>query len=154
MPAPLGTHEEILEIEPTHCTGLADLNTQSAATVRELAAYHERLAAGTASTAPPDSARFEGGEGAAIPTDREIDALAARARTPADHRALEEYFLTLARRYTADADEHVAMARAYRGTRIVTAATHCDRMITLSRDSAKEANAAAAMHRDFAGITR
>ena len=54
--------------------------------------------------------------------------LAAKASTPAEHRALEEYFLTLAKRYTAEANEHVAMAQAYRGTRIAQAAVHHDRL--------------------------
>jgi hypothetical protein len=31
--------------------------------------------------------------------------MAARAGTPAEHWALEEYFLTLARKYTAEANE-------------------------------------------------
>ena len=30
--------------------------------------------------------------------------MAAKASTPADHHALEEYFLTSAKRYTADAN--------------------------------------------------
>jgi len=45
-------------------------------------------------------------------------------------------------------------AQAYRGTRIAQAAVHCDRLVTLSRDSAKEATAAAAMHKDLAGGAR
>ena len=47
-----------------------------------------------------------------------------------------------------------AMAAAYRGTRIAHAAVHCDRLIELSRDSAKEATEAAAMHKQLAGVTR
>ena len=87
-----------------HCKQLADLNTQSATTLRELAAL------------PPEAGgwcrqrrrhrlalAFEGGAGAPAPTEQELNALAAKASTPADHRALEEYFLTLAKRYTADA---------------------------------------------------
>ena len=80
--------------------------------------------------------------------------MAAKASTPADHRALEEYFLTAAKRYTADANEHATMAAAYRGTKIASAAVHCDRLVTLSRDAAKEANAAAARHKELAGIAR
>lgn len=136
----------------THCSRLAELNMRSAATVGELAAYHELLAAGIVSMPPADSSRFYNGEGAPEPTEAELDALAANARTPADHRALEEYFLTLAKKYTAEADAHVAMAHAFRGTRIATAATHCDRVIKRSRDSAKEANETAARHRNFADI--
>jgi hypothetical protein len=52
--------------------------------------------------------------GAPEPTQKELNALAAKARTPAEHRGLEEYFLTLAKRYTAEANEHVALAQAYR----------------------------------------
>ena len=137
-----------------HCKRLAELNTQSAAIVRELSTYHQKLAAGITSTPPNDGARFQGGAGAPEPTVQELNALAAKAGTPADHRALEEYFLTLAKRYTADANEHMAMANAYRGTRIAQAAGHCDRLVTLSRDLSREAIEAAAMHKQFAGIAR
>ena len=111
-----------------HCKQLADLNTQSATELRELAAYHQKLASGAAATPPAGGARFEGGAGAPAPTEQELNALAAKASTPADHRALEEYFLTLAKRYTAEANEHVAMANTYRGTRIAQAAVHRDRL--------------------------
>ena len=137
-----------------HCTRLAELNTQLAATLRELATHHEKLAGGAPSTAPRDSARFEGGAGAPAPSEKDLTALAAKASTPADHRTLEEYFLTAAKRYTADANEHVAMAGVYRGTRIAQAAVHCDRLVALSRDSAKEATEAAAMHKQLAGVAR
>ena len=133
-------------------TRLAELNTQSATTLRELAAHHEAVAAGKTSAVPRGAARFEGGAGAPAPTTEELTAMAARASTPADHRGLEEYFLTLAKRHTADATDHATMARAYQGTRIAQAAAHCDRMVTLLRDSAKEATAAAEMHKGLAGI--
>jgi hypothetical protein len=81
-----------------HCRQLAELNTQSATTVRELAAYHQKLPGGTAT--PRDAARFESGAGAPAPTDTELEALAAKAKTPAEHRSLEEHLLTLAKRYT------------------------------------------------------
>ena len=137
-----------------HCKRLADLNTESATTVRELAAYHEKLASGVAATPPRDTARFHGGAGAPEPTEKELNALAARASTPAEHHALEEYFLTLAKRYTAEANEHVTLAQTYRGTRIAWAAVHHDRLAGLARDSAKEANEAADMHKQLANITR
>ena len=73
-----------------HCKRLADLNTQSAATLRELAAHHKTLAAGTPSIAPRDSAGFQGGAGAPAPTKQDLNALAAKASTTADHRALQE----------------------------------------------------------------
>ena len=137
-----------------HCKRLADLNTQSATTVRELAVYHEKAAGGIPGPPPRGGARFEGGAGVSEPTEQELNALAAKARTPAEHRELEEYFLTRAKRYTAEAEVHVTLAQAYRGTRIAQAAVHHDRLVTLSRDAAKEANAAAAMHGQLAGIAR
>ena len=69
-------------------------------------------------------------------------------------RGLEEYFLTLAKRYTAEANEHVALAQTYRGTRIAQAAVHHDRLAGLSRDGVKEATAAAEMHKQLAGVGR
>ena len=99
-----------------HCKRLAELNTNSAATLRELATHHEALAAGKTSAVPRAAARFEGGAGAPAPTAEELSALAARASTSVDHRGLAEYFQTLAKRYTADATDHAGMAQAYRGT--------------------------------------
>jgi hypothetical protein len=137
-----------------HCKELAALNTQAATTVSELATYHQKLASGAAATAPTAGAPFERGAGAPKPTDQELKALAAKAGTPAEHRALEEYFLTLAKRYAADAKEHAAMASTYRGTRIAQAAVHCDRLVSLSQAEAKEATEAAAMHKQLAGVAR
>lgn len=141
-------------IAADHCTRLATFNTQSAETLRELAAHHERLAARVPSTSPRGAARFHAGAGAPEPSEADLRALAAKASTPADHRFLQEYFLTAAKRYTADANAHVAMAQAYRGTRIAQAAAHCDRLVGLARDSAKEAGAAAEMHRQLADVGR
>ena len=137
-----------------HCKRLATLNRQSADTVRELAAYHAKRAAGAAVTAPKGGARFQGGAGAPEPSDDELKALAARASTPADHHALEEYFQTAAKRYRDQVNEHTAMAQAYRGTRIAQAAVHCDRLVSLSKDEAKEAAAAAEMHKGLATVSR
>lgn len=137
-----------------HCKRLAELNTQSATTVRQLAVYHEKLATGPPSTPPREGAPFQRGAGAPAPTDQELKALAAKASTPADHLALEEYFLTLAKRYAAAADQHVALAQTYRGTRLAPSALHCDRLVTLSRDSARQATEAAGMHKALAGVAR
>jgi len=137
-----------------HCRRLAQLNLEAAGTLRELAKHHEGLAAGKASAAPRGAARFEGGAGAPAPSAEELAALAGKATTPADHRALEDYFLTMAKRYAADANSHLTMAQAYRGTKIAQAAVHCDRLVTLSRDEAKEATEAAAMHKQLAGGAR
>ena len=80
--------------------------------------------------------------------------MAAKASTPADHRGLEEYFLTSAKRYTADAKEHAAMAQPT-GAR-ASPRRPCIAIVwsELSRDSAKEATEAAAMHKQLAGIAR
>jgi hypothetical protein len=137
-----------------HCTRLATLITQSAQTLRELAAHHDKLAAGVPSKVPKAGAAFQSGAGAPEPTEADLKALAAKANTPADHHALEEYFLTAAKRYTTDANEHVAMAQAYRGTRISQAAVHCDRLAALARDEAGEATAAAEMHKNLASVAR
>jgi hypothetical protein len=137
-----------------HCKRLEQLNLQSAATLRELAAHHEGLAGGQASAVPRGTSGFESGAGAPAPTAEALSAMAAKATTPADHHALEEYFLTSAKRYTAEGKEHVAMAAAYRGTKIAQAAVHCDHLVTLSREEAKEATAAAAMHKQLAGVAR
>ena len=88
---------------------------QSATTVRELAAYHDKLASGMPAAAPKDGARFHGGAGAPESTSKELDALAAKANTPAEHRALEEYFLTLAKRYSNEANEHVTLHKGLAG---------------------------------------
>ena len=138
----------------THCKQLADLNTQSAGTARELSTYHGKLAEGAPATLPRGATRFQEGAGAPEPTEKELDALAAKARTPAEHKALEEYFLTLAKRYTTAVNEHVALAQTYRGTKIAQAAVHHDRLAGLARDSAKEATSAAEMHKQLANVAR
>ena len=51
-------------------------------------------------------------------------------------------------------NEHVTLAQTYRGTRIAQAAVHHDRLAGLSRDGAKEATAAAEMHKQLAGVGR
>jgi hypothetical protein len=137
-----------------HCKRLADLNRQSAATAHELAVYHENLASGAPAALPPDAARFQGGAGAPEPTETDLNALAAKASTPGDHRALEEYFVTQARRYTAEAREHFVVAQMFRGSRLAHTAVHHDRLAALARDAAKQANQAAAMHRQLANIGR
>src|SRR5262249_14963201 len=118
--------------------------------LRELAAHHKNLAAGVASTPPPGSAAFESGFGAPEPTKAQLKAMAARAESRTDHLALAEYFDTAARRYDRDAAQHSDMAQAYRGTKMAQAAAHCDRLVTLSRDEAKEARALADLHTDLA----
>lgn len=137
-----------------HCARIAGLNTESATTLRELAAHHQKLAAGASSAPPAGSAAFQGGKGAPEPSEKDLTVLAAEATSAADHGALEEYFLTAAKRYRADASEHVALAQTYRGTRITWASAIHDRLAELSRESAEEATASATMHEDLAGVAR
>jgi len=136
-----------------HHNRLADLANESATVTRELATHHNQLGAGVASTAPKGGERFEGGEGApATPTEKQMLALAAKAQTPSEHGLLTEYYTTLAARYTADAKDHRAMAQAYRGANRTSqsAIDHCDRLVRLSDESAKEAQALSAEHKQMA----
>lgn len=137
-----------------HCKRLADLNTQEATILRELAAYHNKLAGGETATPPDGASRFHSGAAAPEPTKKDLAALAVKATTPADHRALEEYFRTLAGHYAADAEAHVAFAQALRGTRIEQSAVLHTHLADLSRDAAKEATEAADMHNQLANIAK
>lgn len=136
-----------------HHVRLADAATQSATTLRELSEHHGRLAVGQPSQAPVNSARFENGEGAPVPTDAQLRELSAGARTAADHRALEEYFTGLAAKYARDAQRHDAMAQSYRGHAndrsgsFAALAVHCEGLAKSSRESANRARAAATEHR-------
>lgn len=139
-----------------HCKKLAEVATESATTAREMVTYHNNLAAGVAAEAPKGAAAFDAGAGAPAPTTEEVKRLAASARTAADHHALEEYYLTLAKKDTADAKEHANMANTYRvsGQRRGSefAAMHCDRLAKLAREAAAEATAAANQHHQLANI--
>lgn len=134
---------------------LANQATESAATVRALAVHHERLAAGLPSAPPAGSARFDAGAGAPAPSEAQLRELAAGARTPADHRSLEEYFTTLAAKYSRAAASHAAMAAGYRGNprgTLTWAAMHHERQAREARDAAADARAAAAEHRQLTQV--
>jgi hypothetical protein len=139
-----------------HCKKLAELATASANTAREMVSYHKQLAAGTAPESPAGAAAFDAGKGAPAPTPDDVKKLAAAAHTPADHHGLEEYFLTLAKQKTAEANEHANMANTFRvsGQRRGSefAATHCDSLAKQARDAAKEATASAELHRQLANV--
>jgi hypothetical protein len=138
-----------------HCARLAALATESATAARELARYHTDLAGGKAAALPKEAAALHGGHGAPDPTADQLHKLAATARTRSDQLALAEYFDTVAKRNVAEAEEHVAMARAYRaGVRKGTydPAVNCDRLARDARDAAKEAAAAADLHKQLANI--
>lgn len=142
-----------------HCKRLADLAARSAETVHALAAHHGRLAVGMPSTPPDNSARFDAGEGAEVvwEHDKAIHDLAANARSASDHRALEAHFAEIETRYRRAVDEHLAMAQAYRAApnqRGGDPAAHCDQLVRLSREAAREAGALAAEHRHAADSAR
>lgn len=135
-----------------HHNRLAALAKDSAGITRELAAHHGQLAAGIASTAPRDSVGFEKGAGApAIPSEKQLLELAAKARTPSEHGELVEYYESLVKQYSTEATEHSAMAAVYLGTKSGTSmASHCDRLVQVARQEVKEATALAAEHKRLA----
>jgi hypothetical protein len=139
-----------------HCKKLAEVATESAKTAREMVTYHTNLAAGAKAEPPKGAAAFDAGAGAPAPTPEEVKKLATAARTPADHHALQEYFLTLAKQKTAEANEHATTAQTFRvsGSRgsAEFAAMHCDNLAKLARDAAKEATASAELHRQLANV--
>lgn len=142
-----------------HCKRLANLATQSATTLRQLAAHHDKLAVGIASTAPKDGSKFESGEGARVAWqhDKEVHDLAANARTAADHGLIQEYFESVEKHYRTAVNEHTGMAQAYRvspNRRGGDPADHCDRLAKLSREAADEARAAAAEHKAAANAAK
>jgi hypothetical protein len=134
-----------------HCRRLAGLERKASATLRELAAHHAALGGGAASTAPASGAKYQAGAEARQPSEADLNELARRAATPADHRALQDYFQTSAKRYEAEANGHAGMAVLYRTTsRLAPVANHCDRLVKELRDAAAEATQAATMHGQLA----
>ena len=138
-----------------HCERLATLATESATAARALVTYHRDLAGGKAAALPKGASAFQGGKGAPDPTADQLHHLAMMARTRADHLSLEEYFATLAKKNTAEAEDYAAVAKAYRaGARKGTydPAVGFDHLAKLARDAAKEAAAAANLHKQLANI--
>ena len=138
-----------------HCERLAALARESAPVARELANYHLKLAGGESAVLPKGATELHAGKGAPEPTADQLHHLAMAARTRADHLALEEYFATLAKKNTAEADDHVTMAKAYRaGVRkgAYDPAVNCDRLARIAREAAKEATEAATLHQQLADI--
>jgi hypothetical protein len=138
-----------------HCDRLAKLAGDSATAARELAKYHRDLAGGKAAVLPKGAAALQGGKGAPDPTAEQLHHLAMMARTRADQLSLQEYFATLAKKNTAEAEDYTTMARAYRaGARKGTydAAVTFDHLAKIARDAAKEAAEAASLHNQLANI--
>jgi hypothetical protein len=132
-----------------HHERLAAMAADAATVTGELAMHHHTLAAGLESTAPWGGDAFEAGAGApAIPSERRLLQLAARAEKPSEHAELREYYLLLARQFEAGAKEHRALARTYRSQSRANepAAAHCDQLARLQTRSAAEARALAREH--------
>jgi hypothetical protein len=145
----------VVESSP-HCAWLASLGEESAAIVRELAAHHVRLAAGAPPATTHDLPQFQRQAPAPLPALEDLMRRAARARSPSDHWQLEQYFRELAARYADGADEHAAIAAAYRagaGRADLEPALRCDRLAVRWRDAAREAAAIAAVHQALAGLS-
>ena len=129
-----------------HCKAMVARAQESAGSLKELAAYHSKLAGGA--TVASGLAVLEPATGR--PSDAELTRLAATAETAADHRALQNYFTSVAARDEREAADHAAYAKTWRGLTKVTAhqtqaAAH-DRTAEQLRAAANEARAAAAMH--------
>jgi hypothetical protein len=151
----LGNPNRSFDAGPSeHCRQLANLNRRSAKTLRELALYHKQLAEGIPATLPPGAARYEGGAGAPEPTDQELAALAAQARTRTDHLTLEEYLRAVAARHTRTANAHMMHALTYRGGRFAHAAVHHEHVASVAREAARRATTAAERQRQYAALGR
>jgi hypothetical protein len=83
-----------------------------------------------------------------------VAAFAAAAGTVAAQERPTGLLNTLEVRQLVTRDTHTATASTYRGTKIAQAAVHCDRLASLSKEEAKEATAAAEMHKQLANVGR
>jgi len=93
---------------------------------------------------------------------KEVKALIATAKTPAEHRRIASYYREQTVRLTANAKEHVAMAEEYAKNPTFAAmetkqqasfgqgASHCRRWADVYNQQAKEAEALAVLHEDMA----
>ena len=145
-----------------HCESIAQRAREAATSARELATYHERLAAeGPTSSAKapakvPDLSMPKLRFPDLLPPKqaRELD---ATAKTPADHVRLSKHFAAEAAQYKADADRHAAMATGYRSAnrrgRLEGAAIHCDRLVQKITEAATGARDLAAYHEQVAAGT-
>jgi hypothetical protein len=137
-----------------HCRSLAKFDHELEKGARSLATFHTGRAAGASVAAPANTRGLESGTGASKPTDDELTAFVAKAAKN-DHRALSDYFTTLAARYSADADSHTAMSVSYgSNSRLAGMVPHCDRLAKTARGAAKEAQMAASMHKELLSSAR
>jgi len=90
---------------------------------------------------------------------KELKELLAKAMTPQDHLRLAGHFEAKAKKYEAEASEHVDMARMYRVQPTASeskrpmspdTAAHCDYVAESLTKAAKESRAMAAAHQEMA----
>ena len=90
---------------------------------------------------------------------KEVKALVASAKTPADHLKLARHYTAMAEKHEAEAKEHEALAAEYRRQPTISdkkrpmapdTAAHCDYYIKHCRKAAKEMRAKAADHEEMA----
>ena len=133
----------------------AEQATESASVARELSAHHGRLADGRSSQAPSGAGRFEAGEGSPAPTEAQLNALAASAHTPVQHRGLAEYYTTLAEARAGAAKRYATLAQTYRAQvrkGCVDPALHFDRLDKQAREYSSHARAEASKHAQLAQV--
>ena len=135
-----------------HCERIALRAREGAAAARELATYHERLAAGVPKTdlkAPVQHV--------AVPmADVQVQEHIVNAGTPAEHVRASQQFAAEAARYAAEAERHAAMPAAYRNNANsggADPAVHCDRFVQQMRDAAAAARTLATYHRQLATVS-
>jgi hypothetical protein len=138
-----------------HCRSLAKADRELEEGAQALATFHSGRAAGASATPPTKTRGLESVVGAANPMEKDLAEFAAKAAETNDHRALADYFAKLADRYSADADGHTAMSVSYgSSSRLAGMVPHCDRLAKTARGAAKEAQLAAAMHKQLLGTAR
>lgn len=133
----------------------AALAREWAARARALSAYHADLARGRQPVVPKGAAELQAGRGAPEPTAEQLHKLALSARTRADHLTLQEYYMNVAGKRAAEADEHLRMATGYRAAvrkGVWDPATTRERLARLARQAATRATEAANRHRQLATI--
>ena len=142
----------------SHCESIARRAREAATLARALAADHERIAReGLSNAKAPTKVPNISMPKVRYPdllTPQQVQDLVAFARTPADHSKLSRHFATEAALDKADADSHAAMATGYRASnlrgRSESMAVHCDRLVQLIRESARDARDLAAYHEKLA----
>jgi hypothetical protein len=129
--------------------------TANAKIARAVTAYHQILSIGGMAMPPAGAAAFDGGKGAPAPRFAQLNEFGKSARTSAEHRVLAEYYLSMARNEMSNANTYATMAELSRvnGSRnAAVTATYGERLAHRAREVARQANAAAQLHRQLANI--